>query len=325
MSAEMGGMYDMNAVAEHEVVRLVPGDIETVRRRLSEALEQLGYRVLDENPLRARRRGNGWGQSGCSTDVLDYPITLQIGLKAISHNTTRATFDYTVKNPMLVKGDRHTLMREAEALIALAVARATAAACTACGTEASTGARFCRQCGAPNAAAEPAELEVLRLTANSRAAYHSLLGGGLSILGAVVVASLFFMLDPDAAKFAKHVRVISIIASLLAACGLPLLIGGIWRLHSMLNVQDDAGEQPGTSRRPLTEAHWHDGYGLAIGEQSDTPQRPLIVPNTASLPTQPNAALPPHLVSNQEVFHSITEGTTDLLPQEKKRGQTAEV
>jgi hypothetical protein len=301
MSAEMGGMYDVNSVAEHEVVRLVPGDIETVRQRLSEAFEQLGYRVLDENPLRARRRASGWGQSGCTTNVLDYPITLQIGLKAISHNTTRATFDYTVKNPMLVEGDRHTLMREAEALIALAVTRTTAATCTVCGAEAIAAARFCRQCGAPNAASEPAELEVLRLTANSRAAYHSLLSGGLLFLGAVVVASIFFLLDPDAAKFAKHVRVISITASLLATCGLPLLIGGLWRLHSMLNVQDDPGEQPVTPRRPLT------------------------VPNTTSLPTQPNAALPPHLVSSQEVFHSITEGTTDLLPQEKKRGQTAEV
>ncbi|MBI1760465.1 MAG: hypothetical protein HYR56_03420 [Acidobacteria bacterium] len=302
MSAEMGGMYDVNGVAEHEVVRLVSGDIETVRRRLSEALEQLGYRVLDENLLRARRRANGWGQNGCTTNVLDYPITLQIGLKAISHNTTRATFDYTVKNPMLVEGDRHTLMREAEALIALAVARAATAACAACGAEAVTGARFCRQCGAPNAATEPAELEVLRLTANSRAAYHSLLSGGLLWLAAVAVALLFFMLDPDAEKFAKRVRVITILAGLFAACGLPLLLSGIWRLHQMLNGQDDPGEQPLMPRRALT------------------------VPNTASLPTPAQAAaLPPHLVSEQEIFPSITEGTTDLLPQEKQRGQTAEV
>ncbi len=302
MSAEMGGMYDVNGVAEHEVVRLVPGDLETVRRRLCEALEQLGYRVLDENPLRARRRASGWGQSGCTTNVLDYPITLQIGLKAISHNTTRATFDYTVKNPMLVEGDRHTLMREAEALIALAVARATSTACVACGAEAVASARFCRQCGAPNAAAEPAELEVLRLTANSRAAYHSLLSGGLLLLAAVGVALLFFMLDPDAAKFAKRVRVITILAGVLATCGVPLLMGGIWRLHSMLAVQEDAEEQP------------------------VMPRRTAPVPNTASLPGPPKAAaLPPHLVSEQEVFHSITEGTTDLLPQEKRRGQAAEV
>lgn len=302
MSAEMGGMYDSNGVAEHEVVRLVPGDIETVRQRMSEALEQMGYRVLDENPLRARRRANGWGQSGCSTDVLEYQITLQIGLKAISHNTTRATFDYTVKNPMLVEGDRHTLMREAEALIALAVARATTTGCAACGAEAIASARFCRQCGAPNTSSEPAEVEVLRLTANSRAAYHSLVGGGFLFLAAITVALLFFMLDPDAERFAKRVRVISIIAGVLAACSLPLLISGIWRLHSMLNIREDAGEQ------------------------SAAPRRAVTVPNTASLPAPVKAAaLPPHLVSEQEVFHSITEGTTDLLPQEKKRGQTAEV
>ncbi len=318
MSAEMGGMYDLNTVAEHEVVRLIPGDIETVRQRLSEALEQLGYRVLDENPLRARRRASGWGKSGCSTDVLEYPITLQIGLKALSHNTTRATFDYTVKNPMLVEGDRHTLMREAEALIALAAARTSTAACTICGAEATTGARFCRQCGAPNAASAPAELEVLRLTANSRAAYHSLLSGGLLFLAALAVASIFFLLDPDAVKFAKRVKVIMIIASLLATCGLPLLLGGLWRLHSMLRVPSDSGEQPVRSHRSMTQAHWHDGYGLAIGEQSVTSHRPMPVPNTASLPKQPHAALPPHLVSSQEVFPSITESTTDLLPQDKE-------
>ena len=301
MSAEMDGMYGMSAVTEHEVVRLMPGDIETVRRRLSEALEQLGYRVLDENPVRARRRASGWGESGCTTNVLDYPITLQIGLKAISHNTTRATFDYIVKNPMLVAGDRHTLMREAEAIIALAVTRTISATCAVCGAEAVAGARFCRQCGAPNAAAEPAELEVLRLTANSRASYHSLLSGTLLFLGALAVAALIFLLDPDAVKFAKRVKVITIIASLLAACGLPLFLGGFWRLHSMLKVQPDPGEQP------------------------FTPRRTVAVPNTSSLPAQPKTALPPHLVSEQEIFHSITESTTDLLPQEKKRGQTAEV
>lgn len=301
MSAEMGGMYGQNPVAEHEVIRLVPGDIETVRQGLSEALEHLGYRVLDENPLRARRRANGWGASGCSTDVLEYAITLHIGLKAISHNTTRATFDYIVKNPMMVEGDRHTLMREAEALIALARARATNAVCSTCGAQVVAGARFCRQCGVPNATPEPAELEVLRLTANSRAAYHSLIGGGLCLLAALAVASILFFLDPDTEKFAKRVRVLSILASIIAACGLPFLIGGFWRLHSMLKVEKQDETIPALSRR--TGA----------------------VPNTASLAAQPNAGALPPPVSGQEALHSVTEGTTDLLPQEKKRSQTAEV
>lgn len=295
MSAEMmSGTYDLNGVAEHEVTRLIPGEIETVRRGLSEALEQLGYRVLDENPLRARRRASGWGQSGCSTDVLEYQATLQIGLKAISHNTTRATFDYTVKNPMLVEGDRHTLMREAEALIALATARVMPAVCAACGSEAIMISRFCRQCGAPNTQAEPAELEVLRLTANSRAAYHSLIGGGALLLGAVAVASIFFLLDQDAVKFAKRVRVIMFLAGIMAACGLPVLLSGFWRLHKMLEVKAEAEIS------------------------SSLPRRAAVVPNTASLPEHKTLTALPPASHAQEVGLSVTEGTTDLLPVEKR-------
>ena len=46
-----GGAY----VGEHTVKRVLAGNIESVRRRLAGGLEALGYTVLSENPLQARR------------------------------------------------------------------------------------------------------------------------------------------------------------------------------------------------------------------------------------------------------------------------------
>jgi ribosomal protein L40E len=292
--SEFSDYSGMSGESEHEIIRLMPGNIEAVRVQLADALERLGYRVLDENPLRARRRVKGWGQSGCSTDVLESAISLNVGLKAVSPSTTRVTFDYTVKNPFLVAGDRHTLQREAEALIALATTRATAAVCVSCGAEIVAGARFCRQCGAPNTLAEPAELEVLRLTANSRAAYHSMTGGLGLLLAALAVASLFFLLDQDAPKFAKRVKLIMFLASLLGGVGLPMLLAGFWRLHSMLKVPEQ-------------------------DETPSLPRRSAAVPNTASLAAaSPGVAALPAADTGQAVLHSVTESTTDLLPVEKR-------
>ena len=42
-------------VGEHSVKRVVAGGMEAVRRRLAYALESLGYTVVSENPLQARR------------------------------------------------------------------------------------------------------------------------------------------------------------------------------------------------------------------------------------------------------------------------------
>ena len=41
--------------AEHHFRKVIPGDIEGVRRRLSDVLEDFNYVVLSENPLQAKR------------------------------------------------------------------------------------------------------------------------------------------------------------------------------------------------------------------------------------------------------------------------------
>jgi hypothetical protein len=45
----------IGAYPEHHFKRVMPGDIETVRQRLCEALEEFNYIVLNENPIQAKR------------------------------------------------------------------------------------------------------------------------------------------------------------------------------------------------------------------------------------------------------------------------------
>lgn len=83
---------------EHDVTRLVVGDVERVRARLVDALEETGYLVLNESPLQAKRSARRGAGSGCSNDILDFSTALNIGLKAAGANSTRITFAYTIKD-----------------------------------------------------------------------------------------------------------------------------------------------------------------------------------------------------------------------------------
>ncbi len=173
--------------AEHSVRRVLAGDIESVRRRLAGGLEALGYTVLSENPLQARREQ----LKGClSADFTEHQRRLAVLLRPSSETATTAVFDFTVVHAgLMTKGDRRTLEREVDAIVALAEAPGATGVCRSCGTENSEGGRFCRLCGAPNEAGAPAELEVLRLTAASRAGLQEIVGG-LSIALLALAAAL---------------------------------------------------------------------------------------------------------------------------------------
>ncbi len=290
MSAEflaaMGDGSGMYYHVEHDVTRTVFGDVESVRARLSDALEQIGYSVLNEAPIQAKRRGTTAGSSGCSTDILDYPASLTVGLKAAGPGATRVTFAYVVRHPygFLTKGDRHTLTREAEAIVALANARAFPANCPSCGAAVTGGTRFCRQCGAPaSAAAAPAELDLLHLTAGANAGYKGAGWGAIFLLIALLLPLLLFFGSDDPARFAKMVKVISIVGGSLGLSGLLLLSSGLWRLAKALNRTPDRD-----LREPI----------------APPVRRDLAAPATNELP--PASASP----------HSVTDATTDLLPHE---------
>ena len=96
MGAEyMGAMG--GASFDHDVTRVVAGDAESLRARLADALERMGYRVLNENPIQARHLARAAWREALSQDILDYHRSLHIGLKSAGANSTRVTFAYTVK------------------------------------------------------------------------------------------------------------------------------------------------------------------------------------------------------------------------------------
>lgn len=265
-------------ISEHTVIRVMAGEADVLRLRLVAALEQLGYRVIDENPLRAKHGARGSASSYMSANALDYPTTIEIGLKQQGKGSTRVTFDYSVVHGHYGKGDRQSLTREAEAIIALAAHRAAQTNCIVCGADFISDSRFCRKCGAPTSSAAPAELEVMRLTANVRAGHQwTLIGASIlatgTILPLIALLSINFSSDPKAAK------ALLAIGLALAGLGWLAMSSGIRKTHLTLNPRNSDEDDPSTPRR-----HQH------------------FVPDTNELPAKPD----------RERL-SITESTTGLL------------
>jgi ribosomal protein L40E len=269
------GNNAMTMISEHDVTRVMAGQVESVRPRLIMALEQLGYRVTNENPLRARHNATNGAAYYLSANALEYPTRLEISLKAQGQGATQVTFDYQVQHGAFGKGDRQTLTREAEAIMAVASQRAQALNCGRCGAEVTTDSRFCRKCGAPVKVAAPAELEVMRLTAGTRGGYQwSLIGVGLLLL-----AGIFPLLATVVNKPMKMM----VVWAIVSAFGAWALGAGLRRTHLTLNPKD--------------ELKYH----------KDEVRLPTYSPTTTLTPIT-NELLP------QTAYRSITEGTTDLLP-----------
>jgi hypothetical protein len=269
----------------HALRSVLNDDVEVVRRRLTQALETLGYTVISEEPLYARRGARGRAAYYCSADILEYPMKLTIGLKRLSPGATLATFDYAVEHTggVSFKGDQQTVRREAEAIIALATSGAAPSACGACGTRQTDDARFCRVCGAQNAVGAPAELEVLRLTAGARAGQHFIITGAVWAAVSLLVALPLTLLSGKSAGWAVGFLLTQVLAGLL------LLFAGERRLNRTLN--------PGPSQRPTL---------------------PAGVPQADPL-KEPATLLPPPTQAY------VTEGTTELLVRQVKEREKAPV
>lgn len=273
-----GGMY----AVEHDTVRLMAGEVESLRGHLSEALEQLGYRIMNENPLQARRNGQGWGGELSSNNILDCRSRLLVGLKQVGAHTARLTFAYSITATQLLKSDRVTLEKEVDAIVALAGAQAWSRNCPACGTEIVAGSRFCRQCGAPRNQKPPAEVEIMTLTAHAGAAYKGVSVGTIFMLIGITLALLIFLFDPESAKFFKRAVLFGSMGGIFGLLGLSMILLGLRRLSKIFHSPNEASERevfPTMREQP------------ALG-----------APNTASLP-------PP----------SITEATTEMF--EKSRSE----
>ena len=235
-----GGAY----VGEHSVKRVLAGDIESVRRRLAGGLEALGYTVLSENPLQARREQ----LRGClGADFTEHQRRLAVLLRPSSETATTAVFDFAVVHAgLMTKGDRRTLEREADAIIALAEAPGATGVCRSCGTENGEGGRFCRLCGAPNEAGAPAELEVLRLTAASRAGLQEIVCGLSIALVALAVALAMILLSvkPKVVNIGWAILVIGQVV------GWWMALYGMARIHRGLNREPDAKPFPAAAAAP---------------------------------------------------------------------------
>jgi len=246
-----GSGWGAGHYTEFDLSLVLPGDSESLRPRLADALERLGYRVINEQPLQARRSARGWGSSMMSSDVLDYPVKLSVAMKASGEWATLVTFDYVIGHPMLTKGDRQTIAREAEAIAALATQRATAVTCQQCGTEGTSDSRFCRRCGIPLIANSPAEIEVLRLTAGSRAGYQTVVTSAifLAILNLAVILAPFIS-NP------KGALAMAIIGWIFGGLGWLMMLFGLRRLHRTLNPKERREALPPVEpRRVIAPSH----------------------------------------------------------------------
>ncbi|HYH85135.1 MAG TPA: zinc ribbon domain-containing protein [Pyrinomonadaceae bacterium] len=226
-------------VGEHSTRRIMTGDAEAVRRRLITALEMLGYSVVNENPLHARRAKS---KNVLSADFTEHARKISVSLRPASETATIATFDFAVVHGgCMMKGDLLTLEREADAIIALATSPPASGVCRACGTENASDARFCRLCGAPNASGAPGELEVLRLTAGSRASLQEITVG-LTIALAVLAITLPMILFGKP----KAVNTGWIFLALGQVFGWWMTLYGILRLHRTLNSKPNELAAPST-------------------------------------------------------------------------------
>ena len=259
---------------EHHFRRTIPGDIDTVRRRLSDVLESFGYIVLGDTPIQAKRPRQ---KSIWVAMVLDYDTTLTIALKPISSASTLATFDYAIEQ-LFTKGEMQALEREAEAIIALASSATVEVFCPSCGAENAGNARFCRGCGKPAARNQlPPELEVMRLTANASGSQIELTLGLILSFLALLISTPIILFVPSI----KGVVFGWILLGLGELLGAFFLILGMRRLHRSLNPPN-----------PVQEAASEPTRAFSKQERDALPPQPAsIVEGTTELMTPQPAPL----------------------------------
>lgn len=231
MTDPLNDSCSMETISEHDVTRVIAGNVESARQRLVVALEQLGYRVVSENPLRAKHNARGGGHYYLAANALDYPTWLEIGLRPQGQGARQVTFDYQVQHGYFTSGDRQTLTREAEAILAVASQHGSQLTCAGVASE----ARFCRKCGAPARTQGPAELEVLRLTAGARAGYQ---WTGLSLLPFFIAGILPLI----ALLTGKSANKLLVMAAIISAFGAWALAAGLRRTHLTLNPRQEKEE-----------------------------------------------------------------------------------
>lgn len=279
----------MEQTTELYVKKVLAGNIRTVRLQIIDAMESLGYDIIEEEPNIIGRRGaKGWAAWFGSADVLDYAATLTIRLKSISETSTRVTFDYLIKHGMLNKGEKNIVVQEAKTIAAISKTHAIEKMCSVCETESTDDSKFCRRCGAP-LTSEQAELEVLRMMAETRAGKTSVVASSITTTISSILIFVIFLLNNAGLIKPKLFTV------LMIGGGLGLLFSIISSFFGW-NRLKNALEKPETVNKHI----------------------PRHIP-VETLNTGEFEELPP-----RQPVASITEGTTNLLDEDWVKTPTRE-
>lgn len=215
----------------------LPGSPEFLRERLAYAAKKLGYRIISEEPLIARR--SGFANRTITATTLDYDRTLSFRFNSAGTNSTTVTFNYT-GYPLNHRYARIVIAREAEAIAALAAGIEQEFACLACGTLAvGEDSRFCRACGAA-VSSEPAELQLVRTLDSAHAGTRDLLIGVAGLLLAVITFALIFSI-----KGMSGLTAAIGFALMWLAPGLFWTVMGFRHLLSVLNLKHASKTQIG--------------------------------------------------------------------------------
>ena len=264
---------------DYNLTQTLPGTMEEARAKLAEALPDLNYTVITDQPLQAQRGAQGLGAYYFSFDPLDYPLQLTIGLRQLNAATVQAVFNYRVlpASGVFTRGDEYNLELEARAIVARALNRRRESLCPACQTSTGDDSRCCRRCGAALSVVST-EIELLQLSKGAREGYRGILMGAvLLLLGALVAGFLWWLIkDP-----AKAFKAAAILGGILGLIGSVAFLSGLWELRRTLNapIKKSAGKQSRALQTPATE--------------NSVTNAPEFTPVVAPL--------------------SITEGTTELL------------
>lgn len=236
MSSEMimagGDAMTAAALGEFHLTLTVAGDVEDLKVRLAGAVEKLGYHVVADDPLVAKRGGTGYGS--VTSSVLDYARTVAFRLQPAGTGATRVTFNYT-GYPLNYKGGRSVITHEAKAIAALASSQRDVAACTGCGARSVDDSRFCRKCGVP-VLPEPQELMVLQMANAAHAGTRDLAIASAGF--ALGLATLALILG---AKGFEHWVAAVVFATMWMLPSLFLLITGFRHLSKAFAANPNVG------------------------------------------------------------------------------------
>ena len=276
----------MDQTTELYLKKVLAGNVNTVRLQIIDAMETLGYDIVEEEPNIIGRRGaKDWGTWFGSANPLDYATTLTVRLKPIGETSTRATFDYLIKHGMLNKGDRNIGVQEAKTIAAISKTHTIEKLCSVCETESTDDSKFCRRCGAP-LTSEQAELEVLRMMAETRAAKTSIVTSSILTPLSALAILIFYILTTAGLMKPKVFPIILVLGGLGMLAGFISTFFGWNRLKRAL-------EKPETVSQHVTRMN----------------QREVEMNDVKELPPQRQAPA------------SVTEGTTNLLDKDWTDGR----